>query len=238
MTSRTSVSMRRECVGPRTSITSARHILHGDQSGAHRVVEIVIDVGDAIGDADDLAFERIRPGPPPLGHSGAGLGVAEDSVADGIGEVQSAAFSSPDVDDTQALLVVAKAGKGLGQRRLPGVAERRVTEIVTEADRLDQIFVQSERAADRASDLRHFEGVGQARPVVIAGGRDENLGLVHQAAKALGVEDAVAVALKGGPQLALWIRSGARGAATASRRRQQIGLFPLFEELANRGHEP
>ena len=59
-------------------------------------------------------------------------------------------------------------------------------------------------ATDRAGDLGHLERVGQAGAVVVAGGGDKDLGLVHQPAEALGVEDAIAVALKRGPQVALW----------------------------------
>jgi hypothetical protein len=49
----------------------------------------------------------------------------------------------------------------LGERILPGVAERRVAEIVGERQRLCQILVETERATDGARDLRDLEAVGQ-----------------------------------------------------------------------------
>jgi hypothetical protein len=56
--------------------------------------------------------------------------------------------------------------------------------------------------------------VGEARAIVVSGGSDEDLGLVHQPAKALGVEHAVAVPLKRRPQVALRVREGSECTAT------------------------
>ncbi len=79
---------------------------------------------------------------------------------------------------------------------LAGVAERRVPEIVAEADRLGQILVEAQRARDRARDAHRLERVRQPRAVVVALGRDEDLRLVLQAPERLAVRDAVAVALE------------------------------------------
>jgi hypothetical protein len=121
----------------------------------------------------------------------------EDAVANGIGKVQPTAFSLQSVDHAQTLLVVAKAGKSLSQGRLAGVPERGVTEVVSKGDRLDEVLVQAKRAADGARDLGHFEGVGEACAIVIASRGDEDLGLVHEAAKALRVEHPIAIPLEG-----------------------------------------
>ena len=56
----------------------------------HRVVDVVVDVGDAVDEPDDPAFERL------------GLvlaGVVEDSVADLCREVETAAVPLELVDD-------------------------------------------------------------------------------------------------------------------------------------------
>ena len=57
-----------------------------------------------------------------------------------------------------------------------------------------EILVDTERARDRAGDLRHFESMGEARAVVIALVIDEDLGLVVQPAEGGRMQDAVAVA--------------------------------------------
>ena len=58
------------------------------------------------------------------------------------------------VDDAQRLQVVLEAAvlaHAVVQRVLAGVAERRVAEVVREADRLGQRLVQAQRARDRAA---------------------------------------------------------------------------------------
>jgi len=71
----------------------------------------------------------------------------------------------------------------LGERVLAGVPEGRVPEVVREGDRLGEVLVQVECARDRARDLRDLDRVREARPVVVALGRDEDLRLVLEAAE-------------------------------------------------------
>ena len=135
-------------------------------------------------------------------------GVADDAVADRLGEVEPAPVALERVDDAQRVLVVAKAGaEALAQAAVQGVladvAERRVAEVVAEPDGLAQVLVERQRAGHGPRDLGHLERVGQPRAVVVAGGRHEHLGLVLEAAKRLAVDDPVAVALKRRAQAAV-----------------------------------
>ena len=82
------------------------------------------------------------------------------------------------------------------QRILAGMAERRVAEVVGEAQGLGEVLVEAERAGDRPADLRDFDAVGQADAEMIAVGGDEHLRLVAQAAEGDGMDDPVAVALE------------------------------------------
>ena len=103
------------------------------------------------------------------------------------------------VDDAQRLQVVLEAAVRLHavvQRVLAGVTERRVAEVVREADRFGERFVQLQRARDGARDLRDFDRVRQPRAVQVAFVIDEHLRLVDQTAERGGMNDAVAVALK------------------------------------------
>src|SRR5689334_12752120 len=79
------------------------------------------------------------------------------------------------------------------------MAERGVAEIVGQGQGLRQILVEAERPADRARDLRDFEGMGQAGAVMVALVIDKNLGLVGQPAERRRMYDAVAIALKRRP---------------------------------------
>src|SRR5215213_4797792 len=180
-----------------------RDVFRRHQTRSQRIVEIMVDIRDTVGDANDFAFERIRHARRGVGDTRAELGVTKNAVADWKGQVETAPIPFQMIDDAQTLLVVSKAGKRIGQSRLTGVAERRVTEIVAETNRLDEVLIEEERPADGAGDLGHLEGVGEPGAVVVTSGSDKDLGLVHQPAKALGMEDAVTVALEGGPQIRL-----------------------------------
>ena len=80
------------------------------------------------------------------------------------------------------------------ERPLAGMAERRMAEVVGERQRLGQILIEPQLAGERAGDLGHFQGVGQAGAVVIAFVEHENLGFVLQTPESRGMNHPVAVA--------------------------------------------
>ena len=220
----TSASIRREPVGPSSSISAAGRSSGSSTPGAHGVVDVVVDVGDAVDEADDPALERVRLVRP---------GVVEDPVADLGGQVEPAPVALEHVDDPQRVLVVAEAAvealaQRLVERLLAGVAERRVPEVVAEPDRLDQVLVQPQRPGDPARDPGRLERVRQPGAVVVAGGVDEDLRLVHQPPERLRVDDPVAVALERRPQQArlLLARAPAR-LVRAHRERREPPLLVL-----------
>ncbi len=82
----------------------------------------------------------------------------EDALARLGGEVEAGAVVLEQIDDPQRLLVVAEAvGEERRELLLAGVAERRVAEVVAEADGLREVFVQVQRAGDGPGDL-HPDG--------------------------------------------------------------------------------
>ena len=101
------------------------------------IVDVVVDVGDPIDEAHDPPLERLRF---------LLAGVREDPVADLMGQVEPAR-------DPPRLLVVPEVPPKLRVERsveglLTGMAERRVTRVVPEADRLDEILVELKRPRD------------------------------------------------------------------------------------------
>ena len=91
-------------------------------------------------------------------------------------EVQSLAVVFEFFHDAQALYVVFEpAGQKLIEHFLTGMTERCVSEIVSHRDRLGQVFIEPQRACDRARDLRNLQRMREARAVMIAFGRQENL---------------------------------------------------------------
>src|SRR5207245_3598969 len=124
-------------------------LLLAQQAGADRVVDVVIDVGDAVDDAHDAPLER-------RGRARAAR-VPDDAVANGIAEVEPGAVSLEVLDDAQRMLVVAEVAsearfEAAIEDLLADVPEGRVSEVVPEADRLDEVLVERERARDGARD--------------------------------------------------------------------------------------
>ena len=163
----------------------AGQVRFGEDPVADRVVDVVVDVGDTVDDADDLSLER-------LGLLRARVG--EDAVADLVGEVEPPR-------DAPRLLVVAEAPaerrvERVVERLLARVPERRVAGVVAEADRLDEVLVEPERPRDDAGDRGRLERVGHPGAVVVALGVDEDLRLPLQPPERLRVDEAVAVALE------------------------------------------
>ena len=189
----------------------ARQVLLREQPEADRVVDVVVDVGDPVDEADDPPLERLGLARP---------GVGEDPVADLAGEVHR-------LRDPQRLLVVAEAAaeallEHVIERLLAGVPERRMAHVVAEPDRLGQILVQAQRPRHAARDRGRLERVRHARAVVVALRVDEDLRLALQAPERLGVDDPVAVALERRPQPArlFLARAPARGVGANGERRQ------------------
>src|SRR5690606_31620670 len=108
-----------------------------------------------------------------------------------------------------------------------------MSQVMAHADRLNEVLVKTQRATDRAGDLRDFQRVRQARAVVIALRRYEDLCLVHQAPAALGVDDAVAVPLALGSHRRRLVRPFAPGALAARGAWSEDLVLPLFEPLTD-----
>ena len=106
-------------------------------------------------------------------------------------------FQPGDDADRMGIVVEAAGSRERGaQRILAGMAERRMAEVVSEAQRLGQVLVEAERPRHRPADLRHFQAVRQADPVVVAVRRDEHLSFMAEAAEGDRVDQAVPVALE------------------------------------------
>ena len=198
-----------------------------DDPGAQRIVDVVVEVGDAIDHPHDVALERAgRIGPTRM---------AEDAVAHRLGQVESPPVAFEHLDDPQRLLVVpealAEACLDAGvQRALADVTERRMAEVVANADRLDQVLVESQGPRHRARDLGDLDRVGETRAVVIALGQHEHLGLVLEPPERLGVDDAVAVALERGTQPA--VRFGHHTHRRIGAHRQRTEVLALTRDDA------
>ena len=121
---------------------------------------------------------------------------------------------------------------GLVQGRFARVAERGVSKIVSQSDGLGEVFIKEQGACHGTGNLAHFEGMRQPCAVMIAFGCEEDLRFPLEPAKRFGVDDAVAVPLKGCPvvMLFLGILAAAGSAREGGVRTQDFALtrFELF----------
>ena len=207
------------------------HVLRLHDAAAHGVVEVVVDVGHAVGQAHDVGLERAARLPGR---------VVEDADACLVAEVQAAAVALDAVDDAQALLIVPEADAGVDRVEcaLSRVAERRVAEVVPEADGLGEVLIEFERAGDRAREARDLERVRQARAVMVALRAQEHLRLVLQAAERFRVRDAVDVALEARAHLTRRLGRRAAGGLRAQQAvradEQRLGGFAFFSRAGHR----
>ena len=133
--------LSRSARAPRSA--RCRQIPLAQQPRAHRVVDVVVDVGHAVDHPHDPALERLW--------QRCATGVTGDPVAHLLGQVEPGAVALQPVHDPQRVLVVAerpapkRSFRHSSNDLLADVPERRVPEIVAEPDRLHQILVERQR---------------------------------------------------------------------------------------------
>ena len=188
-----------------------------EEAGTEAVVQIVVGVGDVVGDGSQLGLQRclLRQIDPPgelvrldlgrqramqrpvmLHHAFEGLEGEVEAVEARVAVLEAG-------DDPEGLQVVVEAamqGECGIECRLARMAEGAVAEIVRQRHGLRQILVGSQGPGQRAGDLRHLQRVGEPGAVMVALEADEDLGLVLEPAEGGRVQDAVAVALIVGPE--------------------------------------
>ena len=133
----------------------ARDVGIGQDPGAHGVVDVVVDIGDLVGLADDLPLKRLR--------QTAVTAMAEDAHAHLVGRVQPCPSFFEDVHHTQRLFVVAEgSARHLRERDLPawpkGVCPRSWPKAIASAkssfSRRARVIVRAMRATSSVCVMR------------------------------------------------------------------------------------
>src|SRR5262249_27632776 len=91
------------------------------------------------------------------------------------------------------MVEAAEIGEAAVKGALPGMAERRMAEIVRQRQRLGEVLVEAERPSQGTGDLSDFQSVGKARAEMVAFMKDEDLRLVREPAKGRRMDNAVTV---------------------------------------------
>lgn len=84
------------------------------------------------------------------------------------------------------------------QRLLAGVAKGRMSDVMNQRQGLDQLFIQFKGRGSSASDLSHFNRMGESAAEMIGIAVSEYLCFACQAAKGSGVNDSITITLKWG----------------------------------------
>lgn len=206
-----------------------------------------------IGNRNDLAFQRGRNLPLESQTVGVKIRVSilaalqprvfENALAHRGGEIKPGEIILlfEEIDNAERLIIVFEAAIRTARQRIvqrvaalqevvqnffAEMAKRRVAKIMAQSDGLDQVFIQGQRARNRARDLRDLERVRHTRAEMIAFGNEKHLAFVFQAAECARMHQAVAITLKGDAILVLrlGVQAGGVRLAIAARIRRE----PLF----------
>ena len=235
-------------------------LVQSEDTRRQPVIDVVVVVGDIVGDRRDLRFGR-GPGPQakieraveiddrlprrPLQHAGCRAVVLDDPFQGLPGQVQAVESGVAPFETGQhseGLDVVVEPAPALHPRLqhiLSRMAERRVAEIMAKADGLGEIGVETQRPGQRPRDLRHLKRMGQPGAEMVALVGYEDLGLLLQPPEGRGMDDAVAVAREGcaGGAGLLGIQPAARGGPVHGVRcavgRQVAGVLSGRPSFAN-----
>ena len=156
--------------------------------------------------------------------------VAQNAVPNLLCQVQALTVLFQLFHHPDALLIVPEAARYHSiQSTFPRMAERGMSQIVAQRNRLCQIFVQPQGPGDGPGDLGNLQGMGQPSTVMIPLRRKKHLGFPFQAAERLTVDDPVTVSPVAGADIARLLR---RVPAQAFFRQCGIGSqHPFFQFL-------
>ncbi len=188
------------------------HLLDRQNAGVQPVVEIGGQIGDLVGQVDQLRLKRRKRVKKILGQfgvirSGVVARVLHDALAHCERQIQSAERRVPFLKpchDAQRVQIVVEAQTVSPQRAVErlfsGVPKGRMPDVVRQRQRFGQLRIQPQSRCHGARNLRHFKSVGQAAAKVVrqplGGQAGKDLRLAGQAAKGARVQDAGGVARK------------------------------------------
>ena len=133
--------------------------------------------------------------------------------------------------NTQGLRIVIEApvtGEAFVERPFASMSERRMAEVMSERQRLGEVFIQAQGARERPGDLHNFERMRKSRTVVVTFVIDEHLRFMGQPPERSRVDNPVAIAAE---RIAGRTHRFCKASATALRRigSKNCPLAPCFD---------
>ena len=122
-----------------------RHIAFLENAGTNRIIDIVIDVCDAVGNPDNAPLQRLCR---------CSAGVAENAISHFICKVQTLSVVFQKIHNPDTLLKMPKSiGHNAVERPFAGMAERGMTEIMTKRDGFGKILIEAQGTGNGAGNL-------------------------------------------------------------------------------------
>jgi hypothetical protein len=180
-----------------------------EQAGFNAIIQICGEVGDLVGEVDQLGFERRALVEEIFGEvwmliDAIVTRVLDDSLADPEREVEatmSGVALLEVLDDAKGVEVVVEAAPMTAQaaieRTLASVAKGRMTDIVNESEGFGEILVEAKHGGDCTRDLGYLNGMSEPAAKMIGGAAGEDLSLACETAEGTSLHDAFAITLEG-----------------------------------------
>jgi hypothetical protein len=184
-------------------------VIDVEQSGLYTVVEVGGEVGDLVGEIDQLGFERgtlvEQIGRELWMLLGAVITrVLNDALADPKGEIEATmggvtlleVFNDAEGVDVviEGATVTAETGV---QSAFASMAKGGMADVMDQGEGLGEVFVEAECGGGGASDLRDLNSMGEATAEVVGGATGEDLGFSCEATEGASLHNALTVALEG-----------------------------------------
>ena len=124
------------------------------------------------------------------------------------GQVQPFPILLQPIHHPDTLLKMSKSFRAdLIQRRLTRMPERRMSEIMSQRNRLHQILIQFQCLRDRPRRLRHLQRMRQPGPIMIPLRRQKHLRLILEPPKRLRMNNPIPVSLINRPDITLLLHT-------------------------------
>jgi len=196
-------------VAARENVDVFADVVDLEQAGLYAVVEVGGEVGDLVGEVNQLGFDRGALIEEVAGEFGMLIGAVvarmlDDTLANAKGEIEATVggvallevFDYAEGVDVVVEAAAVSAEAGI-EGALASVAEGGMANVVDQSESFGKVLIEAERSRDGAGDLRDFDGMGEAAAEVVGGAAGEDLGFACQAAEGAGLHDAFAITLEG-----------------------------------------
>ena len=162
----------------------------------YSIINIMIDICYFVWQTDNLSFQSRRFACTPM---------IQNAIPYFPCQIQSRAIFLQMLHHPNTLLIVTEwLGCILRECPFSNMTKRRMSKIMSQSNRLNQILIQKQRSGNRPSNLRNFQRMCQSGSVMISARRQKNLRLMFHPTEWFGMQNPIPVSLKFCTQIAFF----------------------------------